>query len=72
MTEVMNEAWKTGTVDGGDYTAPTLNMQDGSVCKVRMYVWLEGQDVDTLNEASHGGGIYLDIGLLKDGEPGES
>ena len=42
------------------------------VCRIRMYVWLEGQDVDTINQASHGGGVYLDVGLLKDGEVGQS
>jgi len=36
------------------------------VCRVRMYVWLEGQDIDCVNQASHGGGIELDVGLIKD------
>lgn len=35
------------------------------VIKLRVYVWLEGQDVDCTNYASHGGGIDLDIGLIK-------
>ena len=55
---------------GNEAGAVALSMQDGTVCKVRMYVWLEGQDVDTINLASHGGGIKLDVGLLKDGTVG--
>ena len=42
----------------------------GQVCRVRMYIWLEGQDVDCINYASHGGGITVNVGLLKDGEVG--
>ena len=49
-----------------------FRIQDGSIAKIRMYVWLEGQDVDCINYASHGGGVYLDVGLLKDGTVGES
>lgn len=33
--------------------------------RLRMYVWLEGQDPDCVNYASHGGGIELDFGLCK-------
>ena len=36
-----------------------------SICRIRIYVWLEGQDVDTINYASHGGGVKLNIGLVK-------
>ena len=36
-----------------------------SVCRLRIYVWLEGQDVDCINYASHGGGITVNIGLVK-------
>ena len=38
-------------------------------------MWLEGQDVDCINYASHGGGIHLDLGLIKGktaGEQGEA
>ena len=33
-----------------------------------MYVWLEGQDVDCTNLASHGGGIEVNLGLVKNEE----
>ena len=36
-----------------------------SICRLRIYVWLEGQDVDCINYASHGGGVKLNIGLVK-------
>ena len=36
-----------------------------AITKLRVYVWLEGQDVDTTNYASHGGGITVNIGLVK-------
>lgn len=35
------------------------------ICRLRVYVWLEGQDVDCINYASHGGGIKVNIGLVK-------
>ena len=35
------------------------------VSRLRLYVWLEGQDVDCINHASHGSGIHLDLGLMK-------
>ena len=38
------------------------------ISRLRMYIWLEGQDVDCINYASHGGGIEIDVGLVKDAE----
>lgn len=35
--------------------------------KLRMYVWIEGQDVDCLNKASYGGDVTIDVGLSKQG-----
>ena len=39
----------------------------GKYIHMRMYVWLEGQDVDCTNYASLGGGITIDVGLSKPG-----
>ena len=36
-----------------------------TVLRLRMYIWLEGQDPDCVNYASHGGGITLNLGLCK-------
>lgn len=35
------------------------------ISRIRVFVWLEGQDVDCINWASHGGGIKVNIGLVK-------
>lgn len=40
------------------------------ICRLRVYVWLEGQDIDCINYASHGGGVKLNIGLVKGSEEG--
>ena len=34
---------------------------------MRMYIWLEGQDVDCINYASLGGNVKIDVGLSKPG-----
>ena len=44
----------------------------GEYHKVRLYIWLEGQDVDCINYASLGGGIELDFGFSKGSTDGES
>ena len=49
----------TGTGDSYFTIAPN------SVCRLKIYVWLEGQDVDCINYASHGGGVTINIGLVK-------
>lgn len=49
-------------------TATNFEMLKNTTLRLRMYVWLEGQDPDCVNYASHGGGIELNIGLCK-GEP---
>jgi len=35
------------------------------VVRLRVYVWLEGQDVDCINYASHGGGVTINLGIVK-------
>ncbi len=42
-----------------------IELEQNSVSKMRIYVWLEGQDVDCINWASFGGGIEVDINLCK-------
>ena len=49
------------TTDGtSKFTIPA-----SKICRIRIYLWLEGQDVDCINYASHGGGIKVNIGLVK-------
>lgn len=35
------------------------------VVRVKVYAWIEGQDIDCIANASHGNGIKLDFGLEK-------
>lgn len=42
-----------------------FKIQANKISRVRVYVWLEGQDPDCINFASFGGGIELDLGLTK-------
>lgn len=46
-------------------TVTEFQMLKNTTLRIRMYVWLEGQDPDCVNYASHGGGIELDLGLCK-------
>lgn len=39
----------------------------GKYVRMRMYIWLEGQDVDCINYASLGGNLTIDVGLSKPG-----
>lgn len=43
----------------------TFGIAPSKISRLRIYVWLEGQDVDCINWASHGGGIKVNIGLVK-------
>ncbi len=49
------------TTDG----STTFGISPSRISRIRIYVWLEGQDVDCINWASHGGGIKVNIGLVK-------
>ena len=49
------------TTDG----TTTFGISPSRISRIRIYVWLEGQDVDCINWASHGGGIKVNIGLVK-------
>ena len=54
---IYEEGTETGVVE--------FKIKKNQIAKVRLYIWLEGQDVDTINYASHGGGVHLDLGLVK-------
>ena len=54
------------TTDG----STTFGIAPNKICRIRIYLWLEGQDVDCINYASHGGGIKVNIGLVKGSEEG--
>ena len=48
-----------------------FQMLKNTVVKCRLYVWLEGQDPDCINFASHGSGVHLDLGLVKGAVAGQ-
>ena len=54
------------TTDG----STTFGIAPNAICRIRIYLWLEGQDVDCINYASHGGGVTVNIGLVKGSEEG--
>lgn len=68
---------QTNTLADESATNPVMDLKsskDGTtnfaipankIVKLRVYVWLEGQDVDCTSYASHGGGIDVNIGLIK-------
>ena len=60
----------TGGPDAED-GATTFQIYKNQISRVRMYVWLEGQDIDCTNYASHGSGIHIDLGLVKGAIPGQ-
>lgn len=43
----------------------TFGIAPNKITRIRVYLWLEGQDVDCINYASHGGGVKVNIGLVK-------
>lgn len=48
-----------------DFTKKVYEIPNG-ITKLRMYIWIEGQDIDSLETRSRGAAIYLAINLIKD------
>ena len=44
---------------------PIFELPDG-ITKIRVYVWLEGQDIDSLETRSEGADVSVMINLIKD------
>ena len=66
QTPSTGDAATTQLVSAKDGTSE-FAITPGQYHKCRMYIWLEGQDVDCINYASLGGGIDLDFGFSKPG-----
>ena len=47
------------------FTNPIFEIPNG-VTKMRVYVWIEGQDVDSLETSSKGAAISIALNLIKD------
>ena len=64
-TGALGEVTDLMSVQTTEETPKGFAIPANEICRIRMYVWLEGQDVDCTNLASHGGGISLNLGILK-------
>lgn len=67
-TDLISVGKKEGTVTpvSGD-TSSAITIAPNQYQKIRVYVWIDGQDPDCINAASLGGGLTLDIGFSKPG-----
>ena len=53
------------TISTDAFSRPLFTIPDG-VTKMRVYVWLEGQDIDSLETDSEGADISISINFIKD------
>ena len=53
------------TIHEEDFERPLFEIPDG-ITKARVYVWIEGQDIDSLETDSEGAELSLNIGFIKD------
>ena len=53
------------TIFEDDFVEPLFQIPNG-ITKVRVYLWIEGQDVDALEVHSEGAPVYLNLDLEKD------
>ena len=53
------------TIKERDFDKPLFTIPDG-ITKARVYLWIEGQDIDSLETDSTGAEIYVDINFIKD------
>ena len=60
-------SYKTTTADSNDANRESLlKIPGNSVTKVRVYIWLEGQDVDNYDVITKNSSINISFGLTKD------
>lgn len=53
------------TMTDDDFEKPLFTVPNG-ITKTRVYVWIEGQDIDSLETDSDGAEIYISLNFLKD------
>jgi hypothetical protein len=53
------------TITDSDFADPIFDIPNG-ITKLRVYVWIEGQDIDSLETNSKGAPIYIAINFEKD------
>ena len=65
------DAWGTKTPKAITYTdGNTLGLEANKISKVRVYVWLEGQDPDCVDMASTAGRLDIKLKFMKDATTG--
>lgn len=71
FTDTMKDTGITRDADGSITTAdqdtrpPFMYLAPNSITKVRVYVWIEGQDIDNYDWASKGDSINVNFGFTK-------
>ena len=53
------------TITESDFSKPLFTIPNG-ITKLRVYVWLEGQDIDSLETDSQGAEVSISISFVKD------
>jgi len=53
------------TIHEEDFVRPIFDIPDG-ITKARIYLWVEGQDIDSLETDSEGAELFVDINFIKD------
>ena len=61
----MNYFMLQETMTEEDFDDPLFTVPDG-ITKTRMYIWIEGQDIDSLETDSQGADIEMSISFIKD------
>lgn len=51
-----------------DAAGTAITIPANTYVKARLYIWLEGQDVDCINQASYGGTVTVNFGFDKPGQ----
>ena len=63
----MNYISHQETITEADFDTPLFQVPDG-ITKTRMYIWIEGQDIDSLETDSDGADINIAISFIKDNQ----
>ena len=61
----MNYFMLQETITEDDFDTPLFTVPDG-ITKTRMYIWIEGQDIDSLETDSDGADISVSVSFIKD------
>lgn len=65
LGKVYNLKSTTNPVSESDSNPANFTIDANAITRLRVFLWLEGQDVDCTNYASHGGKLTLSLGFCK-------